>query len=30
MQAKIKEEASQPQQERALDHKWLSFHMGEA
>ena len=25
----INEEASQPQQESALDHEWLSFHMGE-
>ena len=24
-----KDEASQPQQESALDHKWYSFHMGE-
>ena len=24
------EEASQPQQENALDHKWYLFHMGEA
>ena len=30
MQAKIKEEASQPQQDSALDHKWFSFHMVEA
>ena len=30
MQAKkSKDEASQPQQESALDHKWYSFHMGE-
>jgi hypothetical protein len=30
MQAKIKEEASQPQHGSALDHKWFSFRMGEA
>ena len=24
-----KDEASQPQLESALDHKWFSFHMGE-
>ena len=24
-----KDEASQPQQESVLDHKWYSFHMGE-
>ena len=24
-----KDEASQPQQENALDHKWYSFHIGE-
>ena len=24
-----KDEASQPQQESALDYKWYSFHMGE-
>jgi len=29
MQALIKDEASQPQQDSALDHKWFSIHMGE-
>ena len=24
-----RDEASQPQQDSALDHKWYSFHMGE-
>jgi hypothetical protein len=27
--SQIKREASQPQQEDALDHKWYSFYMGE-
>ena len=29
MQALIKDEASQPQQDSALDQKWFSIHMGE-
>ena len=29
MQATINDEASQPQQESVLDHKWFLFHMGE-
>ena len=29
MQALIKEQASQPHHDSALDHKWYSFHMSE-
>ena len=28
-QVMVNEEASRPQQNSALDHKWFSFHMGE-
>ena len=29
MQVLVEDEASQPQQDSALDHKWFSIHMGE-